>query len=262
MSDNTIRAYSSDVDRFLRRHSGGFESSWIDRIDALQTEDIAEYLHSLGLRGSRIASVRRSAFALKSFLAFLACRGLIKNNAAASLCVTPLHSVGLLPDQIASLFWHVDRCQASTKSAVNVQYQRDEIILFLMIIHGVRQYQICALKLSSFQTTETSVSIIVNRGFTFRLQRQMLRKLRFYLESRDSRSDWVFLDSLGRKPLDYWGIRHALNDLSTKSQLDCSPKSLHNTFLYLQQHPEIREPLIQRILSRGHPQTFDAGGNP
>jgi site-specific recombinase XerD len=261
MSDHTIRAYASDVNGFLRQYAGGSNSSDLGRIIAMQTKDIEDYLCNLARTGSRFASVRRTSCALKNFFIFLVDQGVTKNNPAAALRVTPLQSCILSSDQIVSVFRHLNRRQASTESGDSIRSQRDELILFLMIFYGVRQYQICTLKLSSFQTSGKSVSLIVSTLFTLRLHAQVLRKLRAYLESRNSSSDTIFLESLGKKPLDYWGIRHALNDLSQALRFDCSPRSLHNTYLYLSQHQEVREPLIKRILSNGFSHNYDAVPN-
>jgi site-specific recombinase XerD len=249
MSDHTIRAYASDVNGFLHQYAGRLNSSGLGCIIAMRTNDIENHLYNLARAGSRFASVRRTSCALNNFFTFLVDQGLTKTNPVTALRLTPLRSGILSSDQIVSVFRYLSRRQVSTESADSIRYQRDELILFFMIFYGVRQYQICTLKLSSFQATEKSVSLLVSPSFTFRLHPQLLRKLRAYLEARDSGSDTLFLESLRKKPLNYWDIRHVLNDLGQALQFDCSPKLLHNTCSYLQQHPEIRESLIKRILS-------------
>ncbi len=256
MSEETIRAYSSDVKGFLQ-HSGPLQrpsgrcSSDLDSIVAMQTKDIEEYLSNLARAGSSYSSVRRTSYALKNFFLFLVHQGAMKNNPAYALRVTPAHSDVLSTDQIVSIFHYLHRRQASTEQGETVRHQRDDLILFLMIFYGVRQNQVCALKLSTLEANDKSVSLIISTLSTLRLHAQVLRKLRSYLQSRKSNSDVIFLDALGKKPLDYWSIRHSLNDLSQALQLDCSPKALYHTFLSLQQHQEIREPLISKVLSIG-----------
>lgn len=259
MSDQTIRAYASDVNGFLQ-HAGGSNSSDLGSIVAIQTKDIEDYMHNLARTGSKFASVRRTSCALKNFFLFLVNQGVMKHNPAAALRVTPFQSGILSSEQVVSIFQHLHRRQVSSEGSDVIRHQRDELILFLLIFYGVRQYQICTLKLSSIQTSDKSVSLIISTLFTLRLHAQVLRKLRSYLEARDSSSDTIFLDTLGKKPLDYWSVRHALNDLSQTLQFDCSPKWLHNTYLHLQQHQEIREPLIRQILSIGI--THDYGTAP
>ena len=249
MSEQTVRAYASDVNSFLH-HAARSASDDLDSIVAMQTNDIEDYLQHLARSGAKFASVRRTSCALKNFFLFLVHQGVAKNNPAAILRVTPARSGVLKPDQILSIFAYLNRCQESSAGANTVHFQRDELVLLLMVFYGVRQHQICTLRLSSIQTSDKSVSLIISTLSTLRLHAQVLRKLRSYLEIRGSGSDLMFLDS-GIKPLDYWSIRHILNDLSQALQLDCSPKSLHNTFVFLQQHQDIREPLIRQILSIG-----------
>lgn len=261
MSEQTARAYASDVNGFLHRGAAGSSSTDLDSIVTMQTKDIEDYLSSLARAGSKFASVKRTSYALKNFFLFLVHQGVMKNNPAVALRVTTFQPSTLSPDQIVSVFRHLDRCQASSEGSNAIRYQRDELILFLMMFYGVRQCQICTLKLSSIQTSDRSVSLIISTLSTLRLHAQVLRKLRSYLETRNSSTDIIFLESLGKKPLDYWGVRHLLNDLSQALQINCSPKSLHNTYLHLQQHQEIREPLISQILSIGSTHKFGATPN-
>ena len=249
MSEQTVRAYASDVNSFLHRAAAGSNATDLDSIIAMQTRDIEDYLSSLARSGSKFASVKRTSCALRNFFLFLVHQGVMKNNPAVALRVTPVQPATLSPDDIVSIFQHLNHRQISAEGGDVVRHQRDELILFLMIFFGVRQCQICTLKLSSIQTTAKSVSLIISTISTLRLHAQVLRKLRSYLETRNSSSDAIFLESLGKKPLDHWGVRHLLNDLSQALQIDCSPKSLHTTYLHLQQHQEIREPLIRQILS-------------
>ncbi len=259
MSEQTIKAYSSDVNGFLQRSAPS--SSDLRSILAIQTKDIEDYLHSLARAGSKFASVRRTSCALKNFFLFLVNQGVRKDNPAAALRVAPVQCAVLSTDQIVSLFQYLNRRQMSADGSDVIRYLRDELILFLMMFYGIRQYQVCNLKLSSIEAKEKAITLIISTVSTIRLHAQVLRKLRAYLEARNSDSDTIFLESLGKRPLDYWGIRHALSDLSQALQFDCSPKSLHNTYLYLQQHPEIREPLIREIVSIGFTHKFGAASN-
>jgi site-specific recombinase XerD len=261
MSEQTVRAYACDVNGFLHRATAGSTSVDLNSIVAMQTNDIEDYLQNLARAGAKFATVRRTSCALKNFFLFLVHQGVIKHNPAAALRVRALQSAMLSPDQIVSVFRHFDRCQASSEASNAIRYQRDELILFLMMFYGVRQCQICTLKLSAIQTSDRTVSLIISTISTLHLHAQVLRKLRAYLESRNSSSDTIFLESLGKKTMNYWGVRHLLNDLSQALQIDCSPKSLHTTYLHLQRHQEIREPLIRQILSIGSSHKYGATPN-
>ena len=251
MSDQTIRAYASDVNSFLHQYAGRVNSSGLCCIGDMQLTDIESYLYNLARAGSKFSSVRRTSCALKNFFTFLVDHGLSKTNPITFLRVLPLHPGTLSAAQIVSIFQYLGRRQVMAECADGTRHMRDDLIVFFMIFYGVRQYQICTLKLSSIQMSDKSVSFTVSSSFTFRLHPQILRKLRSYLEVRDSHADTLFLDWLQKKPLTYWDIRHVLTDLSQALQFDCSPKVMHNTYRYLQQHQEERDSLIRYLFPYG-----------
>ncbi len=261
MSDRTIKAYASDVNGFLHRSARQSDSPDLSSIVAIQTKDLEDYLHTLARSGLRFASVKRASFALKNFFLFLLNQGLIHSNPAATLAVTPVRGGILSSDQIVSIFHYLNRRQRSSEDSDVVRYRRDELILLLMIFYGVRKYQLRTLRLSSIHTTKKSVSLIISTLFSLRLHASVLKKLRTYLELRNSSSDTIFLESFSEKPVDKMSIRHALNELSYALHLDCTPNTLHNTYVHLQQHPEMRESLIKRILSNEFIHNYGAAPN-
>ena len=261
MSERTIKAYASDVNGFLHRSAPQSDTAHLSSIVAIQTKDLEDYLHNLARSGSKFASVKRASFALKNFFLFLLNQGLIHSNPAAALAVKPVRGSVLSSDQIVSIFRYLNQRQQSLEDSDVVRYRRDELILLLMVFYGVRKYQLRTLRLSSIHTTKKSVSLIISTLFSLRLHASVLRKLRTYLETRRSSSDTIFLESYIEKPVDKMSIRHALNELSYALHLECSAKILHNTYLHLQQHPEIRESLIKRILSNEFTHNYGAAPN-
>jgi site-specific recombinase XerD len=249
MSERTIKAYASDVNGFLHHSALHSDIADLSSIVAIQTKDLEDYLHNLARSGAQFASVKRASFALKNFFLFLLNQGLISSNPAASLAVKRVRGSILSSDQVISIFQYLNQRQRSLEHSYIVRYQRDELILLLMIFYGVRKYQLRALRLSSIHTTKKSVSLVISTLFSLRLHVSVLRKLRIYLETRKSNSDTIFLESFSQKPVDKVSIRHTLNELSYALHLECTAKILHNTYLHLQQHPEIRESLIKGILS-------------
>lgn len=261
MSDRTIKAYASDVKGFLHRSARQSDSPDLSSIVAIQTKDLENYLHDLARSGLKFGSVKRATFALKNFFLFLLNQGMIKGNPAAALAVTPIRGGILSSDQIVSIFRYLNRRQLSSEDSDIARYRRDELILLLMIFYGVRKYQLQTLRLSSIDTTSKPVSLIISTLFSLRLHASVLKKLRTYLEVRSSSSDTIFLESFSEKPVDKMSIRHALNELSHALHLDCTPRLLHNTYLHLQRHQEIREPLIRQILSIGSTHNYGAAPN-
>jgi site-specific recombinase XerD len=260
MSDRTINAYASDVSGFLHRSVKG-ASPDIASIVAFQTKDLEEYLERLARSGLTFPSVRRASCALKSFFLFLLDQGMIQSDPAASLTVRQIKSAPHSSDQIVSVFRYLTRRQLTGEEADIIRYQRDELILFLMLFYGVPQCKLCTLRLSAIQSSRKSVSLVLSTGSTVQLHLSLLRKLRDYLERRKSPSEYVFLDSFSDKPIHRMTIRHILNELNCALKLTCTPLSLHDTYSYLQQHQEVRESLIRQILTGGSTHNYALSAN-
>jgi site-specific recombinase XerD len=261
MSDRTINAYTSDVRGFLNRSDSHGHSTELNSIVAVQTKDLEDYIYGLARSGLKFASVRRVSCALKSFFLFLLDQGVIHKNPVATLSVKPVRQEVLSAEQIVSIFQYLTRRQLSAEESDLLRYRRDELILLLMIFYGVPQYQLSTLRLSSIHTIKKSVSLIISTRTSFQLHLSVLRKLRTYLELRKSTSDTIFLESFGDRPIHKMSIRHVLNELSFALKIECTPKSLQHTYAFLQQHPEIRESLIKRILSNGFTHNYGAVPN-
>lgn len=260
MSERTINAYASDVNGFLHR-STKEASPDIASIIVFQTRDIEEYLEGLARSGLTFSSVRRASCALKNFFLFLVDQGLIKSNPAASLTVRQIKSAPHSSDQIVSIFRYLTRRQLTGDESDILRYQRDELILFLMLFYGVPQYRLCTLKLSAIQSGKKSISLVFSTRSTIQLHLSLLRKLRDYLERRKSPSEYVFLESFSDKPIHRMTIRHTLNELNCALSITCTPLSLHDTYSYLQQHQEVRESLIRQILTSGSTHNYVGSAN-
>jgi site-specific recombinase XerD len=261
MSANTIKAYSSDVNEFLRFSAHPTSKPDLSSIVAIRTQDLEDYLHMMARSGLQFASVRRASFALKNFFLFLVTQGQMKNSPAATVSVRPLKEGFLTSEQIASLFQYLGRRQHSTEASDVLRYRRDELILLLMIFYGIPQYQLSTLRLSSIHTTKTSVSLIISTRFSLHLHLSMLRKLRTYLENRRSSSDTMFLESFSERPIQKTSIRQILNELTHVLQINCTPDSLRNTYAFLQQNPETRESLITQILTNRSTHNYSGSTN-
>ena len=260
MSERTISAYASDVSGFLHRSTNGAVPD-IASIVTFQTKDLEQYLEGLARSGLTFPSVRRASCALRSFFQFLLDQGMIPTNPAASLTVRKIKSSPLSPEQIVSMFRYLTRRQLAGEEADIIRYQRDELILFLMLFYGVSQHTLCTLRLSAVQSSRKSVSLVMSTGSTVQLHLSLLRKLRDYLERRKSTSEYVFLESFSERPMHRVTIRRTLDELNCALSITCTPTSLHDTFLYLQQHQEIRESLIKQILTSGSTHNYAGSAN-
>jgi site-specific recombinase XerD len=260
MSQRTINAYTSDVNGFLQTTGRG-QIPDVSSLAAVQTKDLEDYLQGLARSGLNYASVRRASCALKNFFLFLLGQGVVSANPAALVTVRPSRQSPHSADQILSIFNHLAKRQSSGEDSDVVRYQRDELILLLMTFYGVPQYRLCELKLSSIEASRKHVSLVFSTKSTIRLHLTVLRKLRNYLERRKSTSEFIFLESFSEEPIHRRTIRQALNELNAALHLNCTPKSLRDTFTYLQQHPEIREALIRQVLTHGSIHEFGGSAN-
>lgn len=260
MSDRTISAYTSDVNSFLRQNAKDTGSAKLSSIMAIQTKDVEDYLLGLAKSGLNFPSVRRASFALKNFFLFLVQQGSIQQNPLSTLTVHPVRGALLSYDQIVAIYHYLNRRQHSGEESDVLRYLRDELIVSLMLFYDVPQYRLCTLQLSSLRTTNKSVSLIISTKSTIQLHLAMLRKLRAYLERRKTVSDFVFLENFSDQPIHRMTIRHTLNELGSTLGIDCTHKTLRDTCAHLQQHPEARETLIQKVLTVG--QTHNYAGSP
>jgi integrase/recombinase XerC len=82
-SDETIRNYRSDLQQlrgFLRR-----TETARPRVDAITSDDIRAYLHSLDQQGDKASSLARKLACLRSFFRFLVREGIVHTNPAEDL---------------------------------------------------------------------------------------------------------------------------------------------------------------------------------
>jgi hypothetical protein len=130
-----------------------------------------------------------------------------------------------------------------------------------MILYGVRQYQLSSLKLSQLQKNGKDVVLTVKRGLAIKLDGIVLQRLRDYLSIRKSNVDTIFIEPLRRKPVDHAIMRTVLTELSYALRVDCSPRTLYDTHLRLQQNPEERQKLLAELGSGRFERTYGAVSN-
>ena len=247
VSTSTLKAYSTDLRGFfahLHLEPGSLDVSTLEK---LQPQHIESYLKSLAEKPLRFSTIKRTAAAIRRFFSFLVEQKIITEDPAKSLVVKPGANSALTPEQVASLFDYLVRHQKGGSETDIIRYRRDELILLLMILYGVRQYQLSGLKLSQLQKTANEVSLLIKKGLTIKLDAIVLPKLRDYLSIRNSNADLIFLEPFRKKPVDHSIMRAVLTELTYAIRVQCSPRSLYDTYLYLQQNPEERHKLLTRI---------------
>lgn len=270
VSGSTLKGYSTDLRGFFehlrlkppaRTTESGGESLNISALEKVQTQDIESYLRNLAEKSLKFSTVKRNVAAIRRFFSFLVDQGILTNDPTKSLTVRPVANTALRSEQVVSVFEYLIRHQQGGNESDIIRYRRDELILLLMILYGIRQYQLSSLKLSQLQKAGKEVSLTVKKGFTVKLDGIVLQKLRDYLSIRKSNADTIFLEPLRKKPVDHSGMRAVLTELSYALRVECSPRSLYDTHLHLQQNPEERQRLLERIGSGSLKGTYGAVSN-
>jgi len=261
VSESTLRGYNADLRGLFEYLQLETEPLDVSALEGIRAQDIESYLKGLAEKSLKFATIKRNAAAIRRFFGFLVDQGIITNDPAKSLTVRPVANSVLTSEQVVSLFEYLARHQQMGNESDLIRYRRDEVILLLMILYGVRQYQLSSLKLSQLQKTGKEVSLTVKKGFTIRLDGIVLQKLRDYLSMRKSNADTIFLEPLRKKPVDHAIMRGILTELSYALSVECSPRSLYDTHVHLQQNPDERRKLLERIGSESLKRTYGAVSN-
>jgi site-specific recombinase XerD len=261
VSGSTLRAYNTDLRGFLEHFQLKPESLEVSDLEGIDPQDIERYLKSLSQKSFRFSTIKRNVAAIRRFFTFLTDQGIITSDPAKFLTVRPVINSALTLEQVLSLFEYLIRNQQAGNESDIIRYRRDEVILLLMILYGVRQYQLGSLKLSQLEKTGKEVMLTVKKGFTIKFDGIVLHKLRDYLSIRKSNADTIFLEPFRKKPVDHSSMRAVLMELSYALRVECSPRSLYDTHLHLQQNPEERQKLLAGLGSGRFERTYGAVSN-
>jgi len=261
VSGSTLRGYSTDLRSFIDHLHLKAESLDLSDLRKVQPQDIESYLKSLADKHLKFATIKRNVAVIRRFFSFLVEQEIITDDPAKFLTVRPVANSALTSDQVLSLFGYLIRHQQAGNESDIIRYRRDEVILLLVILYGIRQYQLGSLKLSQLQKNGKDVSLTLKRGFTITLDGIVLQKLRDYLSIRKSNADTIFLEPLRKKPVDHSSMRAILTELSYALRVECSPRTLYDTHLNLQHNPEERQRLIERIASEKFESAYGAVSN-
>lgn len=243
----TLKGYSGDLRAFFEYLKTPGDSIDVATLQKIKPEDIELHLKNLADKGLKYSSIKRASAAIRRFFDYLIDQGILTDNPAKSLTIrsVPDNILGL--DHMLSIFDCLNRHQQMGNESDIIRYRRDEVILLLMILYGIRQYQLGNLKLSQLQKLGNDVSLTVRKGFTIKLDGVVLQRLRDYLSIRKSNTDTIFLDVFRKKGVDHSSVRAFLIELRHATRLACSPKILHKTYIHLQQNPGERTRLLQLL---------------
>jgi len=254
LSQRTLSAYRNDVVKFLSYFSlspDDFDSAYLE---ALRIEHFESYLRGSNGKELNVPTLRRNVAAIRRFYRFLIDRGLLSHNPTESLSIRSVLTAPLTSEGILRAFSYLNTSHAGSTYADMVRHRRDELMLLLMIFHGVRQYELTKLKLSHIARSGGTVSLLLGQGRTVRLDPRLLARIRWYLSNRGSNATALFLRHPKRKAVDYPAIQALFIELNVGAGVICSAKSLHETYLQLRLNPAEQRKLLEEILTNRPPE--------
>jgi site-specific recombinase XerD len=244
VAENSIESYISDLKGFLQSQDISVDSIEPSVINRIQQRDIEAYLQHLIGKSVKYSTIRRILTSIRRFFFYLEDEGIIKTNPSQSIFLRSTRRNAFTSEEAFQIFRYLSKRQRSQSTIEVLRFFRDELILLLMVFHGLRQYQIPKLKLSSVQQSNGTIILNVRKGFGIKLEGFILNKLRMYLVMRNSNSESVFLEPFESKPITVSGLTAMLIELRYALTLDCTPKKLFNTYLYFQDNPEEKKRIL------------------
>lgn len=255
-TQGTTQAYQSGLIKFSHYIFGIDIGSSEERALNVTPQHIESYIQKFIQTGSKFSTIRRTLIVIKTYFDYLLEKKVVISNPAVSIKFSPVYNDILDEDKILSMLQYLIAHQQTDNQSLLIRYIRDELILMFMLLHGVRQYHIPILKLSSIQQNGQSVIINITNDFNFKLNGVIIVRLRDYLASRNTNADRIFHDPLTGKPVSNSCIRLLLQELNYALHLDCTPLVLHHTHVYLKNKPALMNDLLQKI-SYLHTQVMD-----
>ncbi len=243
IAENTIRSYALDIRRFSEfMHQRGHSD-----FTEVRTSDIDLFFRQLSIQDSSASTIRRTRAGLKKFFRFLYENGTTSANPFESTLLEETFADRLTLSTVLNIVVYCRRHYEAESTGEALRYRRDELILLLMLIYGVRQYSIPSLKLSAMKRDGNSVLIVVSDEFFIRLGGTVLHKLYEYLKRRNSKADIIFTEHPSGKPVASRTLHSLMIELSYAVRVQVNPRTLYHTFLHLQRHPEDASQLIREL---------------
>ncbi len=233
LANQTVRSYKADVVKFLKHLKSFNEQPSQTLLRALKPEDFESYLNALLTTGSKISSIKRTIVSLREYFEFLCSIGVVESNKVNTIKITSVYRRVLSQEQILALYNYLFTRQQLNDTNIVTRYIRDEIILTLMLFHGVRQYQIPSVKLSTVDRRDSVVTMTIGARTVVQLSKSVIPRLSHYLALRKSTLDTIFIDHLTGKPISEAVIHSFLHELSYTLHILCTPVLLHQTYVNL-----------------------------
>lgn len=246
-SKNTVRAYIRDVEGFIQWFSetvGEFSPMQITVVDV---QEYKSYLYNV--KRNKPVSVNRKLSALESFCEFLVSAGYLKENPAAKVKKIKYQKTAEVAALSNSELYRLKRMFYLEDN------KRDIAIFELMINTGLREAEVCNLKLDDIVMSERKGVVIVRsgKGEKYRevpLNANVRRALQTYLEVRPNRGNYLFVSNKSER-LSESQLYRIIRKYADMAGIKAHPHMLRHTFATkLLREGKIDLPTLQNLL--GH----------
>ncbi|GAA4808286.1 site-specific tyrosine recombinase XerD [Olivibacter ginsenosidimutans] len=231
LAKNSIEAYAHDVE-MLKQHA---LCSHLKDPDALQTQDIRDFLAWIYTLGMAPHSQARVLSGIKAFYQYLLLEGVIKNNPAQLIEAPRLGRK--LPDTLS--IQEIDQLIGAIDLST-IEGQRNKVLLEVLYGCGLRVSELVNLKISNLFLNVEFIKVM-GKGSKERLipiGQSAIKHLQLYLEhtrpaivQKPGNEDYVFLNRRGA-PLSRVMVFLIIKDLAAKINLQktISPHTFRHSF--------------------------------
>lgn len=246
-SKNTVRAYVRDVEEFVQWFSETVGEFSPGQITVVDVQEFKSYLYNV--KRNKPVSVNRKLSALESFCEFLVNTGHLKDNPAAKVKKIKYQKTADVAALSNSELYRLKRMFYLEDN------KRDIAIFELMINTGLREAEVCNLKLDDIIMSERKGVVIVRsgKGEKYRevpLNANVRRALQAYLEVRPNRGNYLFVSNKSDR-LSESQLYRIIRKYADMAGIKAHPHMLRHTFATkLLREGRIDLPTLQNLL--GH----------
>ena len=246
-SKNTVRAYIRDVEEFIQWFSETVGEFSPEQITVVDVQEYKSYLYNV--KRNKPVSVNRKLSALESFCEFLVSAGYLKENPAAKVKKIKYQKTAEVAALSNSELYRLKRMFYLEDN------KRDIAIFELMINTGLREAEVCNLKLDDIVMSERKGVVIVRsgKGEKYRevpLNANVRRALYTYLEVRPNRGNYLFVSNKSER-LSESQLYRIIRKYADMAGIKAHPHMLRHTFATkLLREGKIDLPTLQNLL--GH----------
>lgn len=246
-SMHTIRAYVRDVEEFMQWFEETVGEFSPGQITVVDVQEFKSYLYNV--KRNKPVSVNRKLSALESFCEFLVSTGHLKDSPAAKVKKIKQQKAAEVAALSNSELYRLKRMFYLEGN------KRDIAIFELMINTGLRESEVCNLKLDDIVMSERKGVVIVRsgKGEKYRevpLNANVRRAIQAYLEVRPNRGNYLFVSNKSER-LSESQLYRIIRKYADMAGVKAHPHMLRHTFATkLLREGKIDLPTLQNLL--GH----------